>query len=62
MKISLREAKETKYWLKIIREMNLCDRIKVQELIQENLELIKITTTIITNTQKKKNKGKKSIQ
>lgn len=49
MRISRKEAKETLYWLKLIKEAN-DDLDNVDDLIGETNELIKITATIIKNS------------
>ena len=54
MTISLREARETEFWLRIIFETNLAGKEKVDELIKESRELIKILTAIIKNSKLKK--------
>ena len=50
--ISLKEARETFYWLKIIDETNLTSKEQLLIAMQENTELIKILTTIVKNTKK----------
>jgi four helix bundle protein len=55
MKIALKEAQETRYWLRNISEPGLLVDEEVNDLIQECLELVKIINTIITNTTKKVN-------
>lgn len=49
--ISLKEARETEYWLKIINEVKLADQDLVVALLLEVNELIKILTTIIKKTK-----------
>lgn len=52
MTIALKEARETLYWLKIICETNLVTKEVLNNIINENIEIIKILTTIIKNTKK----------
>jgi four helix bundle protein len=56
-----KEGKETDYWLNLIADTNEDLKPKMNELINEGQELIKIVSTIIYNTQKNneiKNKEK----
>lgn len=48
--ISLREARETEYWLKIIKETNLTN-LGLDRIIAEVIEIIKILTTIIKKSK-----------
>ena len=54
MTISLREARETDFWLRIMVESNFVEREKVDNLIKENKEIIRILTAIIKNSKLKK--------
>jgi len=45
--ISLKEARETEYWLRLIWETKLSDQVVVEPLLKEINELIKILTAII---------------
>lgn len=49
--ISLKEARETEYWLKIISEVKLADLNLVDKLLIEVNELIKILTSIIKKSK-----------
>jgi len=51
--ISLKEARETEYWLKIIVESGLIKSERLTGLIEENIEIIKILTTIVKNAKLK---------
>ena len=51
MTIALREAKETRYWLRIFYSCDLADKIKLEKLMEECLEIVKIITTIIKNSK-----------
>lgn len=51
--ISLKEARETQYWLKIIDQSELVSRSKLDETLQEVTELIKILTTIVKRSKLK---------
>ena len=58
LSISSKEARESKYWLDLLTETEYLpkDHSKVIELKKENLELIKILTSIIKTTQEKNKK------
>lgn len=49
--ISLKEARETEYWLKVIKESELVSESKLAEGLQEVNELIKILTTIVKRSK-----------
>ncbi len=51
--ISLKEARETEYWLKVIKEAELVSGSKLNESLQEVSELIKILTTIVKRSKLK---------
>ena len=53
MKLALKEAQETRFWLRDIRESGLLVDKEVNELFDECVELIKIINTIIANTSRK---------
>ncbi|RKD23543.1 four helix bundle protein [Caminicella sporogenes DSM 14501] len=54
MSIALKEAAETKYWLRLLKDSNsIKNNKKVDNLILECEEIIKILTSIL-NTAKKK--------
>lgn len=55
LKIALKEAQETRFWLRTIRESELLVDKDVNALLQESNELIKILNAIITNTTRSKN-------
>ncbi|KKP58461.1 MAG: hypothetical protein UR52_C0019G0007 [Candidatus Gottesmanbacteria bacterium GW2011_GWA1_34_13] len=52
MTIALKEARETNYWLRLIVECKLISQEKMELLMKENVELIKIITTIVKNSKK----------
>ena len=47
-----KESKETVYWLNIVADTNEELKPRMQDLIKEGNEIIKIVSTIIYNTQK----------
>ncbi len=54
MNISRKEARETKYWIRLIIDSDLVDKGKVEELLLENEEIIKILTSIFKTLQQGK--------
>ncbi|GIQ59140.1 hypothetical protein Flavo103_22760 [Flavobacterium collinsii] len=52
LKISRKEAKESKYWLRLLHELNPDQRIASDSLLFEIDELRKILSAIITKTSK----------
>jgi four helix bundle protein len=57
MAIASKEARETKYWLRLIKESNMTD-YNIQTLIDEVDEIIKILTAIVKTSQENLNKDK----
>jgi four helix bundle protein len=51
--IARKEARETKYWLRLIAATGIRAPDEVQPLLNETEELLRILTTIIKNTQSK---------
>ena len=52
--ISLREARETNYWLRIIKESRIINSPQVDELVTESLELMKILSAIVSKARGKR--------
>lgn len=52
MRISLKEAKETKRWLEMIVAIGLASSLRMELLINENEEIICILVVIIKNSLK----------
>ena len=52
MAIASKEARETHYWLRLLRDSKFCENINVSGLIEESEEIIKIITAIVKTTQK----------
>ncbi len=51
MSIASKEARESNYWLRLLRDSEICDTNGVQELIDESEVLIKILTSIVKTGQ-----------
>lgn len=47
LRISRKEAKESQYWLKLLRDLNEIHKERIEELILESSELKKILSAII---------------
>ncbi len=50
--IALKEARETHYWLRLIKECEILAPIRLAEITQECDELVAILTAIIKSTRK----------
>ncbi|NJM21320.1 MAG: four helix bundle protein [Richelia sp. SM1_7_0] len=58
--IALKEARETRYWVKLLIKSELIEEQKIKPLLDESEELIKILAkSIITNKKKLPNKEDK---
>ena len=47
----MREARETNYWLRIIKELEVSDNDKLSVLLQESLEIKNILCSILNKTK-----------
>lgn len=52
--IALKEARETYYWLSLLKETNIVSDGKIKELIAESNQIVAIITTIVKNSRKKR--------
>jgi four helix bundle protein len=52
MSISSKEARETNYWLRLLRDSQLCKGIDFSHAIKESEEIIAILTSIVKTSQK----------
>lgn len=57
--IARKEARETKYWLRLLSESRIVSHEKTKELLAECNELIAILTTIIKKVQSTIDEGRK---
>jgi four helix bundle protein len=63
MSIASKEARETNYWLRLLRDSNLCEGVvELKGLIPESEEIIKILTAIVKTSQKTIQNSKFKIQ
>ena len=51
MSIALKEASETEYWLELLHESEYLDESSYISIINDNIELIKMLTRIVKNTE-----------
>ena len=51
MNISLKEARETNYWLRISVDSGVVGEKEIDEILGESKELIKILTSIVRSTK-----------
>ena len=49
MNIALKEASETEYWLELLHESDYISEEQYQSIIADNIEKIKILTSIVKN-------------
>lgn len=47
MMISYKEARETKYWLRLLRDGGYLDKTEIQSLLMECEEILKILGSIV---------------
>ena len=53
LRISLKEAYETEFWLKLFYESEILEKKEFESLLNDCLELIKLLTSIIKNVRLK---------
>jgi len=51
MSIALKEASETEYWIELLYKSEYIDEPAYTSIITDNIELIKILTRIVKNTE-----------
>ena len=51
LSISLKEAKETKYWIELLRETDFLREKEAFDILKDLIELIKLLTSIIKTTK-----------
>ncbi|MEO7531676.1 MAG: four helix bundle protein [Sediminibacterium sp.] len=56
MSIAYKEARETRYWLRLLRDCNLIDNKLSDSFLKDVEELIKISGSIIKTVKQKANK------
>ena len=56
MSISSKEARETNYWLRLLRDTKFVKDIDLRKLLKESEEIIKIITAIVKTTNNNSNR------
>ena len=51
MNIALKEASETEYWLNLLYKSGYLEEETYQSIIKENIEILKILTSIVKSTE-----------
>ena len=51
MNIALKEARESAYWLRLVRDSEIIPAARLEGLCQESIEIAKIIGTIVRNTR-----------
>ena len=52
MSIASKEARETNYWLRLLRDSKLCENKTLHCLLEESEEIIKLLTSIVKTAQR----------
>jgi four helix bundle protein len=50
IRICVREGLESKYWLRVIRALEVLNKARIEPLLRENEEIVKILKTILRKT------------
>ena len=53
MSIASKEARETLYWLRLLRDSNICTEKELVGTIDESKQIIRMLTAIVKTTQEK---------
>ena len=53
MSIASKEARETLYWLRLLRDSNICTEKELTGIIDESQQIIRMLTAIVKTTQEK---------
>lgn len=54
MSIARKEARETLYWLKLLKATDIVSKDMIEEILKESDELVRILTSIVKTSQKGK--------
>ena len=60
MSIASKEARETNYWLRLLRDSKIASEIDLSKHLEESEEIIKIITAIVKTSQKSLSSIKRS--
>ncbi len=58
MSIARKEARETHYWLLLLKESELLTSAQLSEILQESDEIIRILTSVVKTSQTRGDHGK----
>ncbi len=61
MSIARKEARETHYWLRLLKESELINGSMLTEIIQESEELVRILTSIVKTSQTSPDKSNSKV-
>ena len=53
MAVASKEARETNYWLRLLRDSNIVPSARMSPLLDESLELVRILTAIVKTGQQR---------
>src|SRR5712664_2353292 len=53
MAVASKEARETNYWLRLLRDSNIVPTARMSPLLDESLELVRILTAIVKTGQQR---------
>ena len=53
MSIASKEARETRYWLRVLKDSMICEKIDFSGSLKKSEELINLLTSIVKTTQQK---------
>ena len=56
LSISLKEARETKYWIKLLKETDYLTENEANSVTKDLIEIVKLLVSIIKSTKNKKDK------
>ena len=62
MSIASKEARETNYWLRLIKDAGIFDGQESQNLVEASEELIKILTSIVKTGNDNRQDGLKKLK
>ncbi len=56
LNIASKEARETNYWLRLLRDSDLAQGVEIAPILSESLEIVKMLTAIVKTTSKNLNR------
>ena len=52
MSIASKEARESNYWLRLLKDSNSCKSMELEQLLNDSTQIIKILTSIVKTSQR----------